>query len=59
MEHFHSNEVAQFDTVLQGVGLVVICNLRSSLCSAFIRFMASLGAMVSTPKQINTMNECF
>ncbi len=57
MEHLHSNEGAQFDTVLRGVGSVVICNLRFLLCSAFICFMASLGAMVSTPKQINTMNE--
>ncbi len=57
MEHLHSNEGAQFDTVLQGVGSVVICNLGFLLCSAFIRFMASLGAMVSTPKQIDTMNE--
>ncbi len=57
MEHLHSNEGARFDTVLQGVGSVVICNLRFLLYSAFIRFMASLGAMVSTPRQINTMNE--
>jgi hypothetical protein len=57
MEHLYSNEGAQFDTVLQGVGSVVICNLHFLLCSTFIRFMASLGAMVSTPKQINTMNE--
>ncbi len=57
MEHLHSNEGAQFDTVLRGVGSVVICNLRFLLCSAFICFMAPLGAMVSAPKQINTMNE--
>jgi hypothetical protein len=57
MEHLHSYEGAQFDTVLQGVGSVVICNLHFLLCSAFIHLKASLGAMVSTPKQINTMNE--
>jgi hypothetical protein len=50
MEHLHFNEGVGFDTVLQGVGSVVVCNFRFLFCSAFIRFLASLGAIVSTPK---------
>jgi hypothetical protein len=50
MEHLHFHQGARFDTVLQGVGSVVVCNLCFLFCSSFIRFLASLGAMAPTPK---------
>jgi hypothetical protein len=44
MEHLYFKEGARFVTVLRGVGSVVLCDLRFLFCSAFICFLASLGA---------------
>ncbi len=51
IEHLQLDDGAQFDTVLQGVGSVVGCNLCFLFCSDFICFLASLGDMVSTPNE--------
>jgi hypothetical protein len=51
IEHLQLDDGALFDTVLRGVGQVVVCTLRFFLCLDFIRFLASLGAMVSTPNE--------